>query len=536
MKKIILILTFLVTYISFSQEDAWVYFNDKPTAAAFFSNPLSELSQRSLDRRTAQNISLVINDAPLEATYVSQITDAPGILVMAKSKWLNCLHIRGSFDDIHALLAFPFVNHVHFADNSLNNKMSIPTTISPVNKNLDIQVNFNYGTSANQIQMLNGHLLHQANYTGSGKIIAVLDAGFPNVDVITPFQRLRDNNQILGGYDYVNKSTNFYSGFDHGTMVLSTMGGYVDGQLIGTAPDAKYYLYITEDVSSENPVEESNWVEAAEQADRDGVDIITTSLGYFAFDNVNYGHTYSDMTGNSAFASQGANIAFTKGMIVLASAGNEGNSTEPHVGVPAEANNVLAIGAVKANRTIASFSSVGPSFDGRIKPDVMAQGQSSILSNTSGNIVAGSGTSFACPIMAGMIACLWQAIPNLTNHQLIDVYKQSCDRFLTPDNQYGYGIPDFQLALNIANLSSLENNKDNFKVYPNPTSTSVSISFPNNYSNASIYFYNTLGQILIDKTITSTVTNISLEALNSGVYFYKIESNSFTQSGKIIKE
>ena len=536
MKKYLLILTFLVTYVSFSQQDAWVYFNNKPNAAAFFSNPLSELSQRALDRRTAQNIALVLNDAPLEASYVSQITAATGITVKARSKWLNCLHIRGSVTDIQALLAFPFVNHVHFADNSLNAKMEVLPTIVPVNKQLDVQVNFNYGTSANQIQMLNGHLLHQANYTGTGKIIAVLDAGFPNVNTIAPFQRLRDNNQILGGFDYVNQSTNFYSGFDHGTMVLSTMGGYVDGQLIGTAPDAKYYLYITEDVASENPVEESNWVEAAEQADRVGVDIITTSLGYFAFDNPNYGHTYSDMTGNSAFASQGANIAFTKGIIVLASAGNEGNTSEPHVGVPAEANNVLAIGAVKADRTYASFSSIGPSFDGRIKPDVMAQGQSSILSNTSGNIVAASGTSFSCPIMAGMIACLWQAVPNLTNQQLLNVYKQSCDRFLTPDNQYGYGIPDFQMALTIANLSSIEHKKDNFVVYPNPTNSTVSISFPDNYTNATVCFYNTLGQILIEKTISTSVSNVSLEALNSGVYFYKIESNSFTQSGKIIKE
>jgi serine protease AprX len=536
MKKYLLILTFLVTYVSFSQQDAWVYFNDKPNSAAFFSNPLSELSQRALDRRTAQNIPLVLNDAPLDATYVSQITAATGITVKARSKWLNCLHIRGSVTNIQALLAFPFVNHVHFADNSLNSKMAIPATSSPVNKQLDVQVNFNYGTSANQIQMLNGHVLHQANYTGTGKIIAVLDAGFPNVDIIAPFQRLRDNNQILGGYDYVNQSSNYYSGNSHGTLVLSTMGGYVEGQLVGTAPDAKYYLFTTEDVASENPVEESNWVEAAEQADRVGVDIITTSLGYFAFDNVNYGHTYSDMTGNNAFASKGANIAFTKGIIVVASAGNEGNSSEPHVGVPAEATNVLAVGAVKADRTIASFSSVGPSFDARIKPDVMAQGQNSILSNTSGNIVAANGTSFSCPIMAGMIACLWQAVPNLTNQQLLNAYKQSCDRFLTPDNQYGYGIPDFQLALTIASLSSVEHKKDNFVVYPNPTTNTVSISFPNNYTTATVYFYNTLGQILIEKTISTSVSNASLETLNSGVYFYKIESNSFTQSGKIIKE
>lgn len=178
MKKLILILTLFTAYVSFSQEDAWVYFNDKPNAASFFSNPLSELSQKALDRRTAQGITLVINDAPLEVTYVNQITSATGITVMAKSKWLNCLHIRGSVTDIQALAALPFVNHVHFADNSLNNKMATPATISPVNKLMETQINFNYGTSANQIQMLNGHLLHQTNYTGTGKIIAVLDSGF----------------------------------------------------------------------------------------------------------------------------------------------------------------------------------------------------------------------------------------------------------------------------------------------------------------------------------------------------------------------
>ena len=536
MKKLILIIAFLTTFVSFSQQDAWVYFNDKPNAAAFFSNPLSELSQRSLDRRTAQGIALAINDAPLEVSYVNQITAATGITIMAKSKWLNCLHIRGSVTDIQALLAFPFVNHVHFADNSLNNKMAVPAISSPINKSMEVQTNFNYGTSANQIQMLNGHLLHQSNYTGSGKVIAVLDAGFPSVDVVSPFQRLRDNNQILGGYDYVNKSNNFYTGYNHGTLVLSTMGGYVDGQLVGTAPDAKYYLYITEDVNSENPVEESNWVEAAEEADRVGVDIITSSLGYFGFDNANYGHTYSDMTGNSAFGSQGANIAFSKGIVVLASAGNSANSAEPHVGVPAEANDVLAIGAVKADRSYASFSSIGPSFDGRIKPDVMAQGQSAVLSNTLGSVVTASGTSFSCPIMAGMIACFWQAIPWATNVQIVQFVKQSADRYTNPDYLFGYGIPDFQLALDTANLNSIANKKDTFVLFPNPTSSNITLSFPSDINKVEVLFYNALGQVVLEKTIINSLSTISLDDLQPGIYFYKIQSSSMTQTGKLIKE
>lgn len=535
MKQLFYIVFFLLSFYGYSQEDAWVYFNDKPNSATFFSNPLSELSQRSLDRRVNQGISLDISDVPIEQTYINQITAAAGIQVMAKSKWLNCLHIRGSVTNINALLSFSFVNYIHFANNSLNSKRATPTIIHPVNKQLNVAINYNYGISANQIQMLNVNLLHQQNYTGSGKIIAVLDAGFPGVDTAAPFQNLITNNQILGGYDYVNKSTDFFTGYLHGTMVLSTMGGYQSGQLIGTAPDAKYYLYITEDINSENPVEESNWVEAAEEADKVGVDIITSSLGYFAFDNTAYGHTYADMTGNSAFASQGANIAFSKGIVVVASAGNDGGSSEPHVGVPAEATHVLAIGAVQANRIYASFSSIGPTFDNRIKPDIMAQGQNSVISDPSGTITTGSGTSFSGPIMAGSIASFWQAVPTLTNQQVVDFIKQSADRFANPTNQYGYGIPDFQLALNAAQLSVNDLTKGRFLVYPNPVSDELFISFPASFSEAKISLYNTLGQIVFERSIQNSDTLLSIETINSGIYLYKIKSNSFVQTGKIVK-
>ena len=536
MQKLLVTFLFLISYCGFSQQDAWVYFNDKPNAQSYLDNPLTMLTQRALDRRTAQGITLNINDAPIEQTYIDQITNAVGITIKAKSKWLNCLHIRGSITDINALTSLSFVNHVHFADNSLNSKMTIPQIAYPVNKQLGIATNYNYGASYNQVQMLNVNLLHQQNYTGSGKVIAILDAGFPGVDSATPFQNLINNNQILGGYDYVNKSTDFYTGYQHGTMVLSTMGGNVSGQLIGTAPDAKYYLYITEDVNSENPVEESNWVEAAEEADRVGADIITSSLGYFAFDDPAYGHTYADMTGNSAFASQGANIAFSKGIVVVASAGNEGTHAEPHVGVPAEAAHVLAIGAVQPNRIYASFSSIGPTFDNRIKPDVMAQGQNAIVSDPNGTIFGASGTSFSGPIIAGSIASFWQAVPNLTNQQVIDFVKQSSDRYSNPDNQYGYGIPDFQLALNTALLKNQETVINDFEVAPNPATDSVSFSFPKGFDMASISFYNTLGQLIIEKKVSNSFPTLSLQQLNSGVYFYKIEANSFFQSGKIVKE
>ncbi|MGL2967226.1 S8 family serine peptidase [Flavobacterium sp. XGLA_31] len=534
MKKILLFVFFLSGFLGYTQEDAWVYFNDKPNAQLFFDNPLSALTQRALDRRTAQTISLDITDAPIEQTYIDQVAASPGITVKAQSKWLNCLHIRGSIDDIQALTSFVFVDHIRFANSSLNSKTTVSRPLIPVNKVLDVQTTFAYGNSGNQIQMLNADLLHQANYTGDGKIIAVLDSGFSAANTITPFNRMFNHGLFLGGYNYVAQNTDVFSTHNHGTMTLSCMAGYVDGQLVGTAPDAQYYLFITEDVSGENPVEESYWVEAAEEADRLGVDIISSSLGYAVYDNPNYSHSYEDLDGNTAFASQGANIAFNKGIIVVASAGNSGATTNPYINVPAEATNVLGVGAVQPDRTYAGFSSIGPSFDGRVKPDVMAQGQDAVISNITGAVVTASGTSFSCPILAGAIACFWQAIPWATNAQLVDFVKQSADRYSNPTNQYGYGIPDFQLALNTA-LSVNDISKSRFLVYPNPAQDFLTFSFPNDLDEVQVSFYNDLGQIVLEQSVQKTNQMVSLEQLSSGIYLYKIKSQSFVQTGKIIK-
>ena len=532
MKKTILVFLLIFNF-GFSQEDAWVYFSDKPNAASYLSNPLSMLTQRSLDRRVAQGIPLDDLDVPIAQTYIDQVTAATGITVKAKSKWLNALHIRGTQANIQALTSLSFVSSVKFANQALNSRTSNNNSENIVSKQMDVAVNFNYGTSVKQIQMLNGHLLHQQNYTGAGKIIAVLDSGFQNVNTATPFQRLFTNNLILGGYNYVSQSTNVYTLDVHGTMVLSCMGGYVDGQLVGTAPDAQYYLFVTEDVASENPVEESYWVEAAEEADRLGVDVITSSLGYFGYDNTNYSHTYSEMTGNQAFASRGANIAFSKGIVVIASAGNSGASANPYVGVPAEATNVLAIGAVKPDETYAMFSSIGPSFDGRVKPDIMAQGQAAVVSNTSGTIVTANGTSFSGPIMAGMITSFWSAVPTLTATQVVQFVKQSADRYTAPTNLFGYGIPDFQLALTNALGNEIFDN-ENVVLYPNPVQDSVTIHLPSNQI-AELYFYNSLGQMINQFHISNSETSISLEKLTSGIYFYELSLKNKTQKGKLLK-
>ena len=539
MRKIYLFLFLVSSFVGFSQEDAWVYFKDKPGAQTYLDNPLTMLSQRALDRRSNQGIALDSKDVPIHQPYIDQVAASTGITVKAKSKWFNCLHVRGTQVDITALTSLYFVEKVEFANRSISvNKISAPKQgkTKPVNKTVEVTTNFNYGNSANQIQMLNGHLLHQSNYTGSGKIIAVMDGGFPGVDTAAPFARLRTNNQILGGYDFVNRSTNFYTGISHGTSVLSLMGGYVDNVLVGTAPDASYYLFITEDGPNESPLELSNWVEAAEEADYLGVDIINTSLGYTTFDNPNYNFTYNDMNGVTAFISKGVDMAFSRGMICVVSAGNEGNDDWHYISAPADAVNALTIGAVKADETYAVFSSQGPTFDGRVKPDVTAQGQNPYVSDATGNITnTGSGTSYSGPIVAGMVACLWQALPTKTNQQIKQLITQSADRYASPTVQYGYGIPDFNLAvangLSVASFS----NKD-FVVFPNPATNSISVVLSEGFNSANIVLYTVLGQKVLEEKITTQSSDISIKSLDKGTYLYKIDSNGFSKSGKIVKQ
>lgn len=536
MKKAYLFLVFLISFAAFSQEDAWVYFTDKPNAQAYIDNPLTMLSQRALDRRVAHGVAITAQDAPIHQLYIDQITTASGITVKAKSKWMNALHIRGTQANIENLESLPFVDHIVFANPALNpaGRVSKSQKAAYTNKFQDVQENFNYGGSSNQIQMLNAHFLHQQNHTGSGKIVAIMDAGFPGVDTQAPFQRLRDNNLILGGYDFVNKTNNPYVGYQHGTQVLSNMGGFADNQLVGTAPDAQYYLFITEDISSENPVEESNWVEALEMADSLGVDVVNTSLGYFAYDNPNYSYEYADLNGQVAFSSRAADIAFSKGMILVISAGNSGASSDPYVSVPADAATALTIGAVSSSEVKAGFSSIGPTADNRIKPDLMAMGVGATVATQTGAISTNSGTSFSSPILAGAVTSFWSAFPDKTNAEIVQMVKASADKYSNPDNNYGYGIPDFQLAYTNALLANAEFGKTTFSVYPNPASNQIAVNFPENISNAQITIYNNLGQSVLAKNVENNAV-ITLDNLNAGLYIYKITSGSTFKTGKLIK-
>lgn len=536
MKTQLTFLCLLFSFITNAQEDAWVYFTDKPDETYYMNNPLEMLTQRALDRRTTQNINLDNLDIPIANSYINQIKNATGITVMAKSKWLNALHIRGSQVNIQALTSLGFVDRVLFANHSLNptSKFSNRNYTNKAEGENETLANYNYGNSSNQIQMLNGHLLHQEDFTGQGKVIAVFDAGFPGVNTAAPFQRLFDNDLILGGYNFPDRNTDIYTRNSHGTNVLSTMGAYVDGQLVGTAPDAEYYLFITEDVAGENPVEESYWVEALEMADSLGVDVVNSSLGYADYDNTSYSYAYSQRNGQVGFASRGASLALSKGIVCVISAGNDGNKTEKHISIPADADNILTIGAVTSTEAYASFSSIGPSFDGRVKPDVCARGQAATVSSTTGNITTSNGTSFSSPILAGMVATFWSAVPNLTAVEVIQFVRESADQFATPDNFKGYGVPDFQLALNNA-LSTTSFELETVKIYPNPVNNKLTIESSNN-AEGKFTIYNNLGMKVLEINITSISQIVQLDNLSSGIYLYDFSSNNSTLQGKLIKQ
>lgn len=539
MKKTMFFFFLISSFLGFAQQDAWVYFKDKPDAATYLANPLLMLTQKSLDRRIAQNIDLDVNDVPIFRAYIEQISATTGITVMAKSKWLNALHIRGSIENIQQLKNLSFVHNIHFADKTVNKltsrKNESSARLKSVKNPLDAQITFAYGNSRNQINMLGGDVLHQQNFTGAGKTIAVLDSGFPGVNTAAPFQRLISNNLILGGYNYVNRSTAFNAGDSHGTLVLSTMGGYAENVLVGTAPDAFYYLFVTEDVASENPVEESYWVEAAEEADRLGVDIINSSLGYFDYDNPNYSYTYEEMNGNTSFASRAAEIAFSRGIICVTSAGNSGNSANPHIGVPADSENTLAVGAVNSSGFYVNFSSIGPTADLRVKPDVVAQGLQAVVANPFGGIGLANGTSFSSPITAGLVACLWQALPDKTNAEIMQLIKQSSSLYNNPNAQLGYGIPNFNRAyLNTLGLDSVE--EESILMYPNPFKDVLNFAAGSSFNDANIEFYSALGQKVLEVKVDSNILSIPVDQLSSGIYFYKISSGTTTMIKKIIKQ
>ena len=534
-KKLLFLGFILCQFISYSQEDAWVYLTDKENVTFAIQNPQTILTEQAINRKSAHGIAIDERDVPVNENYIAQLKLQSGITVLAKSKWFNAVHVRGSEMDINALLDLSFVDSIEFADQSLNSESRLAQQTNKHNEEATLE-NFNYGSTSNQVEMIGVDDLHIADYTGEGIIVAVIDAGFPNVNTMEAFQRLRDNGNLLDGYDFVNRTTDIYAytANSHGTRVLSTMAAFVQDEYVGTAPDASYYIFRTEDAATENPVEESYWVEAVERADSLGVHIINSSLGYTTYDNPNYSYTPDDMNGGTAFITRGANIANEKGILVVNSAGNSGNGTWQIVGAPADSAGVLSIGAVNADGTYASFSSRGNATQPTQKPDVVARGASASVISETNTIVGNSGTSFSSPILAGGIASLWQALPNATAEEIKQYVRMSASQYTTPDFFLGYGIPNLQLALEIG-LALQEEEILEANVFPNPVNDVLHIKVPSEAENVSFIIFDVLGNRVLEKPLFSTDEVLNMSNLASGLYILQIKSTVESKTIKLIK-
>lgn len=535
MKKIFtsLLILNIISISAQNTELVFVFFKDKPSKAKFFSNPTSELSQKSLDRRTAKNIALNDQDAPIEPGYIQNIKNL-GFTVTDYSKWLNGVAVNATKDQIEILESQNYVDNVEsFVKNSIIKK---DKTENKVNKwenfNNSQKINFNYGTAAAQIDQVNLRPLHVAGYTGKNITIAVIDTGYPTVDTGLAFKRLRDNGQIKGGYNFVKKNDDIYNTKlnRHGAICLGVIGGYIDNQFVGSAPDADFYLYASENPDYEIPEEELYWIEAAEEADRKGVDLISTSLGYTTFDSARYNYTYNDMDGKTSFIARGAQIAVEKGIFVSFAAGNDGNNPWHYISTPADNTEVFSIGAVDGAGNSSTFTSFGPNVDGIVKPDAAAKGTlTATVFNDS--ITYSSGTSLANPLAAGGIASLMQALPkSISINDLKSKLTSKASLYPNYNYQKGYGILNFGAAYT-ASLGTQDYSKSkNISIYPNPTKDVVNIKIDDTIT--SVELYDQLGRLI--KTEKTSLINVS--KLNKGTYYLKVKTASRDYIEKLIKD
>lgn len=465
MKRLLLLLL-VSTFVSESQAQFTRYIvklKNKGGTPYTFSSPLSYLSQRAINRRTKYGIAIDSTDLPVTPSYITQIRNVPNVTLLNVSRWLNAVTIQTSdAAAITAINSLPFVQIVAGlaarpteVTNTFRNKFELEETFSdlPVLQRTEgITADyFNYGTSSfNEIHLHNGEFLHNIGLRGQGMQIAMLDNGFNNYTILKAFDSVNLNGQVLGTWDFVAREQNVSNDGSHGMNCFSTIAANIPGQFIGKAPKANFWLYQTEDNSSETPVEEFNWVCGAERADSSGADIISSSLGYYDFDNATLNYVYANMNGNSTISVIGADLSAKKGMIPFLAAGNEGGNAWHFLITPSDGDSVVAVGAVNTAGIVGGFSSYGPSSDGQIKPDIASVGVAAIVQTTGNTVGTSNGTSFACPNMAGLGTILWQGFPEFNNMKIVRALQQAGSKFTTPDNRIGYGIPNMKTAF--ANL------------------------------------------------------------------------------------
>lgn len=527
-----------------------VRFTDKGNTPFSLEQPEAYLSPRALERRQRQGIAVDSLDLPVDPAYIDALLQWGEIELVNRSRWMNAVTIRTTDTlALDSLPQAPFVAEVRRVDDGVRVPERIPDKFPGVSKS-EIGTHYQeiYGASYRQVSMMNLHLLHQlAGGRGEGMLIGVLDSGFDGVDSADLFTPLRQRAGIRWTQDLAEPGGDVFERHWHGRSVLSVMAADAPGSLMGTAPKADYALLRTEFEASEFIWEEDNWIAGAEVADSLGCDVLNTSLGYTTFEDSLTDHTYSELDGQTTRISIAAGIAVEKGMVVVNSAGNSGNNGWFHIGAPADAFGILAVGAVDHDRRTASFSSRGPSADGRVKPDVAAVGvQCAALSPWDAAIIGVNGTSFSSPLVAGAAACLWQLHPDRSNVEIMDAIRRSASQWDAPDAEQGFGIPDLwraHLLLGGSDLTGLAGSKV-LQVQPVPFDDFFVVElFTGAADRVKLQLTDAAGRIawqaeqVVDTEayLQLRVQDEPLQRLGAGVYVLQVELGGTTLARQVVK-
>lgn len=520
-----------------------VYLNNKDNSPYSVDQPQAFLSQRAIEKRQRYHIPITEEDLPVNPAYVLAIQNVSSDLhVWTQSKWTNTLTLFCD-DTLHLadVRNLSFVDSIVPIDNYYVYHDSTSEFLSRGDSLTHDEVDTSfYGVAYRQIALHNGHLLHNEGYRGNGMLIAVLDGGWVGFDAIPSFQNLYNSGRIVGTFNVVPHEDGIYNQSDHGTCCTSTIACNLEYEMVGMAPDADFAFIRTEDCDVERLFEEDFWIRGAEIADSLGADVITSSLGYTEFDAMSGCPTdYSTCDGRWSIASRAATLAAHKGIIVCVAAGNEGADSWHKVSRPGDADDILCVGAINVDSVYAYFSSCGPSYDGRVKPDVAACGWGTYVMRGSGNVEAGSGTSFATPIIAGLSACLWQAIPQLDALEIMQIIRESGNQYQNPDTLLGYGIPDFYAAWQHHHTDGVQQYQTltQYAVSPNPCRSQIRLSNPKGNVVRTALFDLYGRQIMTTNASGDSSLQLNLENLPSGLYLLKItDQNNRTEIKEIVKE
>lgn len=543
---------------AFAQNDRkyLVLLKDKANSPYSIQNPSKFLSERAILRRLNQNIDITQHDLPVNPAYVAAIRET-GAKVWYTSRWLNAVMVEtdeATLETVKKLKCVKGLEDRHLTSARISNEKGTSTksikrlfgrhrygkqvTTPDVNETLQ------YGSSLDQVAMLDADKMHQQGFRGEGMMVSIMDGGFSEADKFSYLSSLFSENRLVGTYDFVKNDPHVFGYDNHGTRVLSTMAAYQPGKFIGTAFKASYLLLRTEDVTSEYRIEEANWLFAAEYADSVGTDVISTSLGYSTFDDPTMDYTRADLNGDKALITRAADWAAAAGILVVTSAGNEGGHGWKYVTVPADGDSVMAVGSVDKNQVLSYFSSRGPTADKRIKPDVVAQGTGTVvaLSSNGNDVITSNGTSFSAPVLAGMATGFWQANRTLTNMEVIDLLRRSASQAFQPDSLLGYGIPHFTKAMELALGKKLKKGQEESIVFPNPVGEGVDpwiwLGKEVNNQRFSASLVDIAGKVFWKGIFTKELNILPMSTLplSSGLYFLRIESDKeATYSIKIVK-